>query len=79
MGKYRVDVTIQTFASHYIGEVECDSIEEFRKKADALWESQDWEAPRTNITNDFELGDEWEIVEVSEEDLKFYEVKPDEQ
>lgn len=75
MSKYRVPVSIEAFASKVIGHVECDSVEEFHQKAEELWESQGWESPATNITNDFEIDGEWEIPEMKEKDLEFYKAE----
>jgi len=72
MKKYKGSVFIETTACKIIGEIEFDSIEEYRKKAEELWESQDYDYPTTNVTNDFELND-WEIGEVNESYLKYYE------
>ena len=74
MAKYNVAVHIQTSASKCIGHVECDSLEEFNKKAEELWESQEHDCPSTNTTNDFDLGD-WDFLDVSESDLKYYKTK----
>lgn len=71
MSKYRVPVTITTCASHTIGYVECDTVKEFGKKAQDLWESKDYGSPSVNITNDFDLGD-WDINNIDGEDLKYY-------
>lgn len=71
MAKYKIPVAIQTIASKYIGTVECDSIEEYKEKAADLWESQDFDYPTVNITNDFDLND-WDILAVNKDDLKYY-------
>ena len=71
MSKYKIPVTIQTTASRMIGDVECDSLEEFEEKAELLWEAQNYDSPRTNIDNDFDLGD-WDISVITESDLKYY-------
>ncbi len=71
MSKYRIPVTIETVASHTIGMVDCDSGEEFKRLAKELWESQGWEAPDTNCSNDFDLN-EWDIAPVEESDLIYY-------
>ena len=72
MSKYRIPVSIHAYASYYIGDVECDSIEEFHEKADALWESKDWYSPNANISNDFDIDGEWEIDDLKDSDLKYY-------
>ena len=69
--KFSVPVYIETTASHYIGEVECDNIDEYQEAANKLWEEQDWDSPTTNIHNDFDLND-WDIGQVNEDDLKYY-------
>ncbi len=71
MCKYKIAVYIETTANHYIGDVECDSIKEYKEKSAELWESKDYEYPTTNCSNDFDLGD-WDISDLSEDDLKFY-------
>ena len=71
MKKYKVPVTIIATASHTIGEVEVDSIEEFKEKAEELWEELGFDHPTVNISNDFDLGD-WEMNEVEERDLDYY-------
>ena len=73
MSKYHIPVSIITCASHTIGMVKCDTIEEFNEKAEALWESQGWDAPTTNITNKFDLND-WAIDIITMDDLQYYEV-----
>ncbi len=72
MPKYIIPVLIETVASHVIGEVECDSLEEFEKKAEELWEAQDHDYPTTNIHNNFDLN-EWDITKMEEDDLRYYE------
>lgn len=74
MSKYIIPVSIGTHAGHTIGTVECDSLEEFNEKAEALWKSQDHEYPTTNCTNDFDLND-WEIDKMEEDDLQYYLTK----
>jgi len=71
VAKYSIPVSIETIACKTIGVIECDTLEEFNKKADDLWESQGWDSPSTNISNNFELND-WEISEVEEGELKYY-------
>ena len=71
MAKYKIPVTITTTAEHVIGEVECDSLEDYAYKAEKLWEEQEWASPSTNCHNEFDLND-WEISPIEEEDLKFY-------
>jgi|TARA_R110000850_G_scaffold271705_1_gene406211 hypothetical protein len=73
MSKYIIPVHIQTSASTVIGEVECDSLADFNVKAEELWESKGYDYPSTNIHNDFDLCD-WELSEMSEDDLIYYEV-----
>lgn len=75
MGKYKVMASISTVANKSIGEVEFDTLEEFRSKAEQLWEAQGYDYPTTNITNDFDLND-WELSELNEEDLRFYLNEP---
>ena len=58
--KYKAQVYIQTIATKHIGSVEFDTIEEYNDKSHKLWESQDYEAPSTNISNNFDLND-WEL------------------
>ena len=70
MSKYKTWVGIQTVASASIGEIEFDTIEEYYEKAEALWESQDYDSPSTNISNDFDLGD-WDLCKVDESDLPY--------
>lgn len=74
MKKYKTEVYIEAHASNFIGEVEFDSIEEFNEKANKLWEEQGYDAPSTNITNDFDLGD-WDLSGITETDLKYCETK----
>lgn len=69
--KYSVPVTIQTCATKTIGVVECDTIQEYREKAEAMWEEQGYDYPSTNISNDFEIHD-WDLSEVHVSDLKYY-------
>ena len=71
MSKYKVPVSIQTIADKTIGHIECDTIEEYMEKSEALWQSQYYDSPSTNITNDFDLND-WDLSPVSEDDLKYY-------
>lgn len=56
--RFKVPVYIRSEASHYIGdvEVESDDPEEYKEKANILWESQKWDSPNTNCHNDFDLG-----------------------
>ena len=72
--KYRIPVTIIASASHTIGEVECDSLEEFEELAEELWKSQGYDAPNINATNNFDLGD-WDIAEVPESHMPYCENK----
>ena len=74
MSKYRLPVVIETTASHVVGFVECDSVEEFNKKSYDLWESKDFDYPSANISNDFDLCD-WDIAEIGEDDLKYHLIK----
>lgn len=71
--KYKADVHIQTVASKHIGTVEFDTIEEFYDKADKLWESRGWDSPSLNCHNDFDLGGDWELNNITESDLKYFE------
>ena len=71
MKKYKIPISIYTTASHVIGEIECDNVEEYEKLAEKFWEDQDYDAPSTNCTNDFDLGD-WELSEIKDDDLKYY-------
>ncbi len=73
MSKYKIPVMIQACASTVIGHVECDSLEEYNKRAEDLWESKDYDSPTANIRNDFDLGD-WEFYEVKEDHLECYKV-----
>ncbi len=73
MSKYIIPVYIQTTASTVIGEVECDSLADFHVKAEALWKSKDYDHPSTNIHNGFDLND-WDLGEMSKDDLIHYEV-----
>jgi len=74
MSKYKSQVYIETTASKYIGEVEFDNIEEYKEKADKLWESQDYEYPTTNISNNFDLSD-WELNSANNLNLQYCENK----
>ena len=76
MSKYEIPVSIQCIASKTIGTVKCDTLEEFKEKAEKLWESQGYDYPRANISNDFDLND-WDLSEVREDDLKDYETLDD--
>tara|TARA_R110000737_G_scaffold296532_3_gene303133 strand:- start:877 stop:1107 length:231 start_codon:yes stop_codon:yes gene_type:complete len=76
MSKYKTYVGIQTVASISIGEVEFDTIEEYYEKAEDLWESQGYNNPNTNISNDFDLGD-WDICKIDESDLPYMLNKED--
>ena len=58
----KIEVYITTTAQQYIGEVDATDTEDYIKKAEALWESQDNDYPNVNISNDFELND-WSIDE----------------
>ncbi len=58
----KIEVYITTTAQKYIGEVDATDIDDYIKKADALWESQDNFSPDVNVSNDFELND-WSIDE----------------
>ncbi|TVO75105.1 hypothetical protein [Sedimenticola selenatireducens] len=71
MAKYKVPVSIQTVATHVIGEIECDSAEEFKIKAHDLWAEKGWNYPTANIHNDFDLHD-WDITEIGDDDLQDY-------
>ncbi len=71
MPRYKIPVVIETIATHVIGEVECDSLEEYEEKAEDLWKEQGWEHPGTFHDNKFDLGD-WDFAKVTDEDLEFY-------
>jgi hypothetical protein len=71
MSKYEIPVSIETTASKTIGTIKCDTLKEFKEKAEKLWEGQDHDYPTANITNDFDLSD-WDLSEVSEDDLRYY-------
>ena len=71
MSKYRIPVVIETIASKYIGTIECESLKEYKEKAEDLWEALDYEYPTTNVSNNFDLSD-WDISEVDEDMLKYY-------
>ncbi len=72
MSKYQIPVTIITCASHTIGYVMCDSVDEYYEKAEALWEKHENYYPSNSLSNEFDLGD-WDIMDVVDEDLKYYE------
>jgi len=72
MKKFKAQVYIESTASKYIGEIEFDSIEEYKEKAADLWESQDYEYPTINISNNFDLGD-WELNDADNLILKYCE------
>jgi len=74
MKKFKAQVYIETTASNYIGEVEFDSVEEYREKAEKLWEAQGYDYPTTNISNNFDLGD-WELNNIDNLNLKYCENK----
>lgn len=74
MKKYKIPVIIETIASHVIGEVECDSLEEYAEKAEKVWESQGHDSPSTNVGNNFDLN-EWDLAKFKEDDLKYCETK----
>ncbi len=71
MSKYKVPVYIEAVASKCIGHVECGSVEEFKREAERLWESQEWDHPSANCTNDFDLGDFDLDLKISQKDLEF--------
>lgn len=71
MAKYCIPVVIQTIAYKQIGEIECSSIEEFAEKAADLWESTGYYTPTLNISNDFDLSGEWDVVMIDEDELKY--------
>jgi dTDP-4-dehydrorhamnose 3,5-epimerase-like enzyme len=75
MAKYKTSVYIETYASKHIGEVEFNSVEEYFEKAEKLWESQNYDSPTLNCHNNFDLGDDWDISKISENDLKLMEHK----
>ena len=74
MNKYKVPVEIHSYASKNIGFIECNTIDEFKEKAEELWESQNYDYPSINISNDFDLSD-WDMSEITEDDLRFYKLK----
>ena len=67
---------IQTVASKVVGFVECDSVDDYQEKAEALWESQGNDYPTTNISNDFDLGD-FDLSVVDNFDLACYRINKD--
>ena len=69
--KYKIPVSIVTTASHSIGVVECNSLEEFNQKAEELWEKLGYDSPNTNASNDFDLAD-WDIYQMDESELEHY-------
>lgn len=71
MKKYKIPVIIVATASKVIGEIECDSLEEYNKKVDEFLKKKGFPSIHTNISNDFEVGDS-EIEEVKAEDLTYY-------
>jgi len=71
MSKYKIPVDIWASASTHVGMVECDSIEEYWKKAEELWKSKGYDHPSTNSSNNFDLGD-WDICEMEEGDLEYF-------
>jgi len=71
MKKYKIPVSIETTASHVIGVVECDTLGEFRRKSQELWDSQDCDSPTTNVGNEFDLND-WDLSPMNQSDLKYY-------
>lgn len=76
MAKYTIPVHIMTHATYVIGEVECDSFEEYLEKAEALWDSEECDSPTTNCHNDFDLGD-WDLDLLESTDIKHYEAAND--
>ncbi len=73
--KVKIPVYVITTASKYVGDVEIEDIADFDEAADALWSSQGYEPTiRTNITNDFDLGDP-EIEELSQENFDSYKLE----
>jgi len=69
--KYNVPVYINATASTYVGNVECDNLDEFNDLADELWKSKGYEAPTPSHDSNFDLGD-WDIDEYSDSDLEIY-------
>ena len=67
--KVKIPVYIQTVAYKHIGDVEIELPGEFDDAAYELWKSMGFDYPRVNVSNDFELNDEWELPE---EDVSFY-------
>lgn len=64
----KIPVTITTIASHWIGEVEIETKEEFADAAEKLWESQGYNFPTPCHQEEYDLG-EWDIFE---EDVDYY-------
>ena len=71
----KVPVYIVSTASTYIGEVECDTVDEYNEKSQELWENQGYDAPSTNITVKFDLGD-WDIQDIGSRDIESYVDNP---
>lgn len=69
--KYKTPVYINAEVSKCIGEVEGDTLEEINEAAEELWRSQGYEAPTTNIHNDFEIAGDWDVTEYCDADLRY--------
>ena len=72
--KYKIPVYAIATAEKIVTTIECDSYSEYKKEFDKLNDSGDFDGPRANISNDFEIGDS-ELDELKEEDMKYYERK----
>lgn len=70
MKKYEVPVYIETIASMYIGNVECDDYNEFLEKREELVDKLEPRFPNY-ACNPFELG-EPDLSNLKEEDMKYY-------
>ncbi len=70
MKKYKIPVYAETIASMHIGNVECDSYDEFLSKRADLWDEKDPSFPNY-ACNPFDLF-EAEMSEFKESDMKHY-------
>lgn len=60
--------------SKHAGYIECDTFEEYKKLLDESYDQLiDDGHISTNVSNDFELSGDIEIIEMEEEDIGFYE------